>query len=251
MLSKNHQALKKHLTFLAVIFMVIVPLINNFVLSFILSNIYGDIMFKTVSEILKVFIAALDTLNLFLVFAVLAISIVRYGIKYSKDIITLCVVRIVIVYGSYLAIGAIITTNFAATISGNLIYCLSNSVIDVLLLIGALVLCSLLRARFIGENNTDITIKKFVDRKNPLLNVILWVTVLISAFLLSGCVINTITDIATYGAKNLNVSEVIYLVKPYIIWGTKAVFGYFVMALTAKWIDILWKSVLANDEKER
>ena len=250
MLSKNNQALKNHLTFLALIFTVVIPLINNFGLSLLLSNIYGDIMYQTFSEILKVFITALDTLNLFLVFAVLTISVVRYGIKYSKDVITLCIVRIVLIYGSYLAIGAIVTTNFAATISGNLIYCLSNSVIDVMLLVGSLILCSLLRAKFIGENNTDITVRKFVDKRNPLLNIILWVTVLISAFLLSGCVINTITDIATYGANDLNLSEVLYLVTPYIIWIAKTVFGYFVMAITAKWIDVLWKSVLANGEKE-
>lgn len=251
MLSKNNQVLKKHLVFLAVIFTVVVPLINNFGLSLVLSNIYGDIMYQTLSEILKVFITALDTLNLFLVFAVLTISVVRYGVKRSKEVITLCVARIFIIYGAYLAIGAIVTTNFSATLSGNLVYCLTNSVIDVMLLVGTLVLCALLREKFVSEENTDITVRKIIDKKNPLLTIILWVTVLIAAFLLSGCIINTISDITTYGVDNLNLSEVLYLVSPYVIWLAKTAFGYLVMVLAAKWVDVLWKSVVANGENDR
>ena len=112
-----------------------------------------------------------------------------------------------------------------------------------MLVVGAIILCSFLRSKYLDENNTDITVRKIFDRNNPLTNIILWVTVLISAFLLSGCIINTVTDITTYGADDLNFNEFIYLVSPYIKWLCKTVFGYFVMVFTAKWLDLQWKNL--------
>jgi hypothetical protein len=220
-------------------------------MSLLLSNIYGDIMLSTLSELVSGFITALDTLNLFLVFAVLVNSVVRFGAKNSRDIILLCFIRIFIVYSSYIAIGAIITTNFAATIEGNLIYCFTNALIDIMLLVGTLILCGFLRSKYLDENNTDITVRKIFDRKNPLINIILWVTVLISAFLLSGCIITTVTDITTYGADDLNLSEVLYLVTPYIKWVIKTAFGYFVMVFTAKWLDLQWKNLHSSNSAQK
>jgi hypothetical protein len=100
-----------------------------------------------------------------------------------------------------------------------------------------------LRSKFLSEENTDITVRKIFDRHNPLLNIILWTTALISAFMLSNCIINTVSDIITYGAADLTVSEIIYLVSPYAAWVVKTVGCYFVMVITAKWIDFLWKAI--------
>ena len=168
------QAFKKHITLLCLISTLIIPVINNFALSLVHSLVAGDIMYATIADILSVFITALDTLNLFIVFGVLINSIVRFGAKQSSNVIALCFIRIFIVYASYIAIGAIVTTNFEATLKGNLFYCFTNALIDVMLLIGAIMLCSLLRAKHLDDNNTDITVRKIFDRKNPLINIILW-----------------------------------------------------------------------------
>ena len=241
--TKLIETFKKHITLLCVISTLIIPLLNNFAFSLILSLIDGDIMLATATDLLKVFISSLDTLNLFLVFGVLVNSIVRFGAKKSSDVIALVFLRIFLVYTSYITIGAIVTTNFQATLEGNLYYCLINALVDVMLVVGTIVLCSFLRSKYIDENNTDITIRKIFDKKNPLINITLWVIALVSAFLLSGCIITTISDITNYGASNLNANEVIYLVSPYVKWLLKTIFGYFVVISVAKWLDLQWKNL--------
>ncbi len=248
-INQTVSAFQKRLTILCVICTVIVPLINNFGLSLVLSTISGDIMYETPAEILSYFVSALDTVNMFFVFAVLINSITRFGLGKSKNIIALCVLRIIIVYASYLAMGAIITTNLANTLKGNLYYFVTNAVIDIMLLIGAIVLIIFIRAKFVDENNTNITVKKIFDLKNPLVSITLWITVLISAFLLSGCVINTISDISAYGADNLNAYEIIYLVIPYIKWLLKNIAGYLIMIFCAKLFDTQWKTLYKANSK--
>jgi hypothetical protein len=242
----KNKALKKHLTLLSVIFAIAIPLINNFGLSLVMSNVYGDIMYTGLSDFLSAFISVLSALDLFAVFAVLVISLVRFGSKNSRDVITLCFVRIVIIYASYILIGAIVTENFANTLANNYEYFLVNAVIDVMLLVGAIILCLFLRSKYLFEENTDITVRKLFDKHNPLLNVILWTTVLISAFMLSNCIINTVSDIVTYGANDLSVNEVVYLVTPYAAWAVKTAACYFVMVFMAKWVDFLWKAINAD-----
>lgn len=243
------QNFKKHILLLTVISTVAIPLINNFGLSLLLSIITGDIVYSTVSNILTVFVSALGTVNLFFVYAVLINSLLRFGFKQSKDIILLCFLRIFIVYASFIGIGAIVTTNFTNTLKSNIFYCLTNGVIDIMLLIGAIILCLFLRSKYLTENNTDITIKKFISKSNALYVIMLWTTALISAFLLAGCISDTVTDIATYGADNLSSTEVIYLVTPYIKWIAKTLVGYIVMFFTAKWLNFQWKYSNTQPEK--
>ena len=245
--TNKNRALKKHLTLLSVIFGIAVPLINNFGLSLWLSIVDGDIMYTGLSDFLSVFITVLSALDLYAMFAVLVISLVRFGSSNSKDVITFGFVRIAITYASYISIGAIVTENFANTIKNNYEYFLVNCVIDVMLLVGAIFLCLFLRSKFLSEENTDITVRKIFDRHNPLLNIILWTTALISAFMLSNCIINTVSDVVTYGASDLTASEIIYLVSPYLAWVVKTVGCYFVMVFTAKWVDFLWKAINSAD----
>ena len=242
--------MRKHINLICFLCTVIVPLINNFVLSLVLSFISGDIMLVVWAEMLSYFVVALDTINLFLVFGVLVNSLIRFGSRGSRRVISLCFVRIFIVYASYLTIGSIVTANPLMMLKSNLIYCVTNGAIDILLLAGTLFLVLFLRSKFIEEKNTNIALKKFIDIKNPLLVVTLWVTALISAFLLSGCVISTVSDIATYGANNLNATEVIYLVSPYIKWIIKTIFGYCVMWVCAKWFETQWRNMRESIENE-
>ena len=236
-------AFKKHLLLLGVIAAVIIPILNNLVFSLVLSLIGGDIMLVTLEELLKVFISALSVLDLFFMYGVLVNSLLRFGLKDSRKLIVLSVVRIVLIYVFYITIGAIVTLNFSDVLLGNLYYCFTNAAIDFLLLVGAVGLTVYLRSRYIEEKNTNITVRGFFDFKNPLMVISVWVTVLISAFLLSGCVINTVSDIALYGASNLNFNEVVYLVSPYVKWLAKTAVGYCVFWCCAKWLDTVWKSL--------
>lgn len=241
--TNKNRALKKHLTLLSVIFAIIIPVINNFGLSLIMTITDGDIMYAGIPEFLSPFITILSALDLFAVFAVLVISLVRFGLNNSKDVITFCFVKIVITYSSYIAIVTIATENFVNTLKNNYLYFLMNFAIDGILLIGAIALCLFLRSKYLYEENTDITIRKIFDKHNPILNIMVWITALISAVMLTSCIINTYFDVTTHGANNLSLTEVIYLVSPYVVWVIKTVACYFVMVLMAKWIDFLWKAI--------
>lgn len=243
------EAFKKHIFLLALTGAVLITVINSFGLSLVLSLISGDIMMKVPAELLTYFVSALNLCGLFLTYGALVNSLIRYGFKDSKNILILCLVRIVLIYVSYLLIGAIATSNFAASFQGNLYYCLTNGLIDLMLLSGAAFLTLFLRSKYIYEKNTNISVKGFFNFKNPLIAVSLWVVVLISAFLLSGCIINTVADITLYGAKDLNSTEVIYLITPYVEWVLKTAAGYTLMWGCAKWLDSRWKLLSKNESK--
>lgn len=242
-------AFTKHLNLLSVIGCIIIPLISNFALSLILSFISGDILLVSAANILSGFITALNLVGLFFVYAVLLNSIIRFGYEKSQKLVGLCVLRIVIIYSSYLAIGAIVTENLAASFLGNLITCLTNAVVDIMLLVGALFLACFLRSKYLDEKNTNITVKGFFSFKNPLIAISSWIVVLISAFLLSSCIIDTIVDVVSYGANDLNSTEIVYLVTPYVSWIIKTVAGYCVMWFTAKWLDSRWKAINLDIKK--
>ncbi len=239
----------KHLNLLSLIGCVILPLISNFVLSLILSFISGDILLVGVANFLGGFITALNLVGLFFVYAVLLNSIIRFGYEKSKKIIGFCFLRIAIIYSSYLVIGAIVTENLAASFVGNLVTCLTNAVVDVMLLVGALFLACFLRSKYLDENNTNITVKAFFSAKNPLIAISAWIVVLISAFLLSSCIIDTIVDVVSYGASDLNSTEIVYLITPYVSWLIKTVAGYSVMWATAKWLDTRWRQFNLETKK--
>ena len=249
MVSDRITLFKKHLTLLCLIGTVIIPVINNFGLSLILSFISGDIMLETASSLLSYFISALNLVDLFLIFGVLVNSLVRFGYKESKKIVGMCIVRVAIIYLSYFLIGAIVTSNFASTVTGNIYYCLTNALIDLMLLAGAIALTLYLRSKYLDEKNTNITVKKFFNFKNPLIAISAWIVVLVSSFLLSGNIIDTVADITVYGAQNLTTSEIIYLVSPYVVWVIKTMAGYVIIWGCAKWLDTQWRNLSKTSAK--
>ena len=165
---KEITAFKKHLNVLCFLCTVIIPVLNNFILSLILSFISGDIMLVFWAELLEAFVVALDTVNLFLVFGVLINSVARFGYKNSGRVIAFCTVRIAIIYASYIAIGAIVTSSFAYTLVNNLLYCFTNAAIDILLLVGAVFLISFLRSRFKEACSADESVGGILSFKNPM-----------------------------------------------------------------------------------
>lgn len=226
-------AFQKHLQLLALIAAVIVPLISNFGLSLIMSNIANDIMYVTAFNLLKNFITAFNLVDLFLIYAVLVNSLLRFGFKDSRGVFTLCLIRVFIIYASYIVIGAIITADFFSVLSANLYYCLINGSIDLLILGGVVVITMFLRSKFFAEKNTNITVKRFFDFKNPLIAVSAWVVVLISASLLSSCLINTF----------FSSLDALSIVMSYVQWITKTAVGYCIMWGVAKWLGSRWKAI--------
>jgi hypothetical protein len=244
------KAFKKHITLLGIITFLIIPIVNDFGLTVFLTTIKGNIMYEDLFAFFQTFSTSLDTLNLFLGYGLLASAIVRFGTKHSKDVIVLSFLRVFVRYASYFIVGAIASTDLAAAIKNNLYFGLINGGIDVMLVLGAIFLCSLIRSRYVGENKIDITIKKVFNIKNPMICVIMWVCALVGAFLLAGCVIDTVLDIMNAGADNLNANEIVYLVSPYVKWLFKVAFGYFVMIFTSKWLDFQWKALNAEPKSK-
>ena len=129
-----------------------------------------------------------------------------------------------------------------------MLYILLNFSVDIVLLIGVIILVVFLRSKFIDLKKTNITVKSIFDRKNPIVTVTLWVSILITAVYLAGCVAETYALIMTYGADNLNFREVITLVSPYLEQVFRFIVGYLIMMGTAKWLELQWTLINTADK---
>ena len=143
------------------------------------------------------------------------------------------------------------STDFIKDIKANISYIVTEAMIEFILLGGALLLIVFLRKKYADEKNTNITLKKFFDKNNPLTVVIFWVSVLISVVYLAGDVASTLAQIAVYGAENLKFNEIITLATPYIEQIFGFLIGYAVMVGIGKWLDIQGENSVLSDRSSK
>lgn len=230
--STPDKTFRKMLTVLSVVFGVILPVITNFLLSLWASYIYGDVMKVELYSVLKSVISVFGTINMYSMFGIIIISVLRYELCNSKSVILFGFVKIVLTYIGYFAIPLVLSVgNFLSNLSANLVYLGVNAAVDIILLFGVVFISAYLRKAFLKDNISDITIKKFVDFKNPILTTVFWGACFVSFILLSEKITSTFSDIYLYGADNLNFSEVMTLVSPYVSWLIKSFSGYVIMFL--------------------
>ena len=141
-------------------------------------------------------------------------------------------------------IDAIVSINYtfaqtAENFKTSLVYIL----IEVMIIAGTVLIVAFLRSKYADEKNTNIAVKHPFDMKNPIITVSLWVTALVAVTLLSDCVISTVINVVTYGAEDLNLSEIITLVSPYVKWAIEAILSYAVILGVAKLFEAVWKSL--------
>ncbi len=243
-LSKQDALFKKHLTTTMVIAAVIIPVISHFILPAVRLLTPSD----KVYEILGIFLNALNTADLFLVYGVLITALVRFGMNNSSKIIGLGLLRYVIIYLSNILLTVIIVplviVDYEVDFVYNLLVFGINIIVDVLPYAGAIIMTSFLCSKYVDENKTDITIRKVFDRKNPLLVITLWVTVLISATLLSETIVGTATNLSSYLSSGYQITSslISILLEPYFHWLLKTVIGYFIMLGVGKWFEFQWQA---------
>ena len=230
---------KKRITIICIICGVVMPFIANYVLSYIMINIKDNLLYTTEFELLNAFITSLTTVSMFALFGVIVNSIVRFGLK--KSIVPLCfgVARTLLFYIFTIELCANdMGIGFFDFLSASFSSVALNAGIDLLLLAGVVILTVFLRAKFLNEKKTNITVKKFFDFKNPLIAIYIWVIILVFAFYLSGCITETVSIILAY-----NSYEVFALISPYLGVIGKTAVGYVIMWGCAKWLDFQWKSL--------
>ncbi len=251
-LSKQDALFKKHLTITFIIAAIIVPIISYLVLPAIRLLTPSN----TVYSMLGTFLSALNTVDLFLVYGILITALVRFGLNNSSKIITIGLLRYVIIYVSNVILTAVIVplviVDYEVDFVYNLLVFAINIVVDVLPFAGAIIMTYFLCSKYVDEKKTDITIRKIIDRKNPLLIIIAWTTALVSATLLSEIVVGTATALSSYTSSGYQITSslVTVLVKPYIEWAIKTVIGYLIMVGVGKWFEFQWNaSREINNEK--
>lgn len=244
----NIKVFKKHVNIIGVICAVVITLITNYVLSLVLSNIRNDIMWTTLTTILSYFQDALIFVAGYVLYGLLINSLLRFGFRGSRGILNLSCIRLLLIYMAYLVFGIFMSRDFINDLKANMLYILLNFSVDIVLLIGVIILVVFLRSKFIDLKKTNITVKSIFDRKNPIVTVTLWVSILITAVYLAGCVAETYALIMTYGADNLNFREVITLVSPYLEQVFRFIVGYLIMMGTAKWLELQWTLINTADK---
>lgn len=244
-------AFKKHINLLGFIIAVIVTLIAHYGLVYILSLIRDDIMWTPLTSILTYFKNTMIIIANYAIYGLLINSVLRFGFKKSSGIISLSVLRLVLIHLATLFFGLFMSTDFIKDIKANISYIVTEAMIEFILLGGALLLIVFLRKKYADEKNTNITLKKFFDKNNPLTVVIFWVSVLISVVYLAGDVASTLAQIAVYGAENLKFNEIITLATPYIEQIFVFLIGYAVMVGIGKWLDIQWENIVLSDRSSK
>ncbi len=251
-LSKQDTMFKKHMIWTCIIGAVIIPLISYLLLPALRVFISSD----TVYSILGYFLNALNTVDLFVVYGILISSLVRFGLNNSITVILLGFLRYVIIYASNIILSSVfiplIIEGYEVNVVLDMLVYGINIIVDILPFAGAIIMTVFLCSKYLDEKKNDITIRKIFDRKNPLLVITVWVTVLISATLLSEAAVGTATDLSSYISSGYQITNslIIVLVKPYIEWLLKTVVGYLIMIIVAKWFEFQWnQSHTAQSEK--
>lgn len=224
--SRPDAKLRKHLFLLAVIANIILPVITYFALQLWHYNIANDIMNTTLDIIIVNIQNVLDLIILYMSYGILINCLIRYGAKNSRPIILITVCGTVLHQASFYLADILTRTKITASIlsSAAAYYCI-NLVIDCVRLLGAALLICWLRTTYIHEKNSDITLRKFIQKSNPLSMISLWIVLLIAV-----CYVPSIV----FDLSNLDVA---YKLLPFVRLLIKTAIGYVIIYFTSRHIE--------------
>lgn len=242
-LKQSDAAFVKKLNIIAFIFGIVVPLVNNFALELLRSSIYGDILFETEAGLLGGFVEAVSFISVYVLSALLINSYLRFGFGGGKTVLLFSLCRCAIVYASEVAIQLLLTRNFKNSLADNLATVALNFAIEAGLFFVILGVSKYLRQSYADLNNTDITLKKTFDLKNPLTSVHFWSALLIGAVYLASNIASSFSSDAPRGF--------LAAAYPYVRWAIRSVVGYFIMHLTAKYLEYLYAEKGARTGKSK
>jgi len=182
--------------------MIIMPLVVNFALSYLHSEIYGDVMLESVSNVLSVAIDILSSLTYILTIGLLINSLLRN----SNIAVILYLISTALIYG----LGLIVTgLTSSGMLPGHFLYIIPSVVADILVLFAVIFICK----------------RKFSLKKCILLSV----SVIFAVGFINN-LIETIILFTNYGFPS-NASEFLFITEPYIGLIIYSFVGYFTIFL--------------------
>ena len=211
--------------------MIGLPILANVILPLIYNKIYGDIMYKTIADILEVAISILKTFTLYVTLAILLNSLLRKRMRKSptRPIVILYIASVLIAYIA----DFIITPNIYAF----LVYLVFAVLSDAIIYVAAVVICKKTVREHQLTRPSQLSAKgKIISFKNPMLRTLALMTIVIFAYNFIFSTVETVMLITDVGFP-VNLTEVIFLVEPFISFVIYAVAGYLTMAA----ISVFWQ----------
>ncbi len=242
-LKQNDAAFVKKLNIIAFVFGIVIPLVNNFALELLRSSIYGDVLYETEAGLLGGLVDSVSFISVYVLSALLINAYMRFGFDGGKKILLFSLCRCVIVYASEVAIQLLLTRNFKNSLADNLATVALNFAIEAGLFLVILGVSKYLRQSYAKLNNTDITLKRVFDLKNPLTSVHFWSALLIGAVYLASNIASSFSSDAP--------KEFLAAAYSYIRWAIRSVVGYFIMHLTAKYLEGLYAGKVVKTGKNK
>ena len=219
--------------------MVVLPVIVNFALTYIYSEIYGDIMMETAANILQMAIDILSSLTYILTIGLLINSLLRSKIYTAlhSAVIIFYIISTFLIYGFGLLVTWITSFGNLELVKENLLFIILPIIIDIVVLILIILICkSTVKQYKISKPIQLSADKKLFSLKHPLLRSIFFSVLIIFGVGFINNMLETILLFADYGFPS-NMTEFLFISEPYINLIIYAVVGYF---------TILVLSVLLN-----
>jgi hypothetical protein len=211
--------------------MVGLPILTNVILTLIYNKIYGDIMYKTIADILEVSISILKTFTLYVTLAILINALLRKRMRRSPTV-PIILLYIISVFITYLA-DFILTTNTYAYI----VYLLFAVLGDAVIYFAALFICKKTVRKYQLTRPSQLSAKgKIISFANPMLRTLALMTIVIFGYNFIFSTIETVILITDVGFP-INSTEVMFLIEPYISFIIYAVAGYLTMVA----ISVFWQ----------
>lgn len=207
--------------------MIGLPLFNNILLVSIHNAIYGDIMYKTLADVLDITINILSMFTFYLSLGMLINALLRKNILQNQSyiIIILYIISIIIVYVSDFI--------FAMNLISFTVFLILALAGDILIFITTLFVCNNTVRRYKITQSEKLSLNgKFISLKAPVLKTIFIMTIVIFAFNFISNTVETVLLIVDYGFPS-NTTEILYLLEPYFSYIIYAVAGYLTMLVTS------------------
>jgi len=182
--------------------MIVMPFVINLALTWIYSEIYGDIMLETAANVLNVTIDILSSLTYILTIGLLINTLIRK----SNTGVILYIISTVLIYGLGLLVTGITSSG---VLQDHLVYIIPAMIADIVVLIAVIFIY-----------------KRKINLKKCILSSIIVVTAI--GFINN--LIETVILFSVYGFPS-NATEILFIAEPYITLVIYGVVGYFTILL--------------------
>lgn len=215
----------KRLIISAVILLIVFPILNYLVMSFVYEYIAGDIVYLTGSIILYYATEAFSFALTYICFGMVIASVIKYGVKGCRFVVAAGYIALLLPYLSGMLIKLILTTDFRDYVW----YYLAYTVLNYILLDGVILTVVIL---------FTVLFKKKMKKRNPLFTAFFLNAAILFAVGLTKEVITTVQfiyELIYEYYSPITFNELVSLITSYLMLIAKAAAGYVIMRLTAQY----------------